>query len=141
VPIQEPFDLARTLATARAALPRGAALLGISDWYDLDDERYDLMTSLAARFDCTALVARDPWFDGLPLRGFVRMRGAEAGHARMWIGARERAAFARAVRERERLVTETLGKLGWRVGILHESDGAAGLLEAFGVPLETGARR
>lgn len=133
VPVEGAFDLKRALTTARAALPRGAALLAIGDWYDLDDSAHDLLASLAARYDCTALVARDPWYDGLPLRGFVRMRGAESGHIRVWIGERERTAFRRAVREREERITGTLSRLGWRAGVLYEADGARGLFEAFGL--------
>ena len=132
-PFEKRFDLERTLITARAVLPRGAALLGISDWFDLKPEHDDLLASLAARCDCTALTARDPWHDGLPLSGFVRIRGAEAGHVRAWIGARERRAFADAVRERERQLSERFEALGWRTGIVEENDGAAGLLGAFGL--------
>lgn len=137
--IDEPFHLERVLRTAHAALPRGAALLGVTDWYELDDSLHDLMASLAVRCDCTALVARDPWYDDLPLRGFVRMRGAEAGHIRVWIGARERRKFAAAVRERELRLRATLARLGWRTGIVTETAGARGLFEAFGV--EHGAAR
>jgi uncharacterized protein (DUF58 family) len=133
VPMEVPFDLERTLITARAVLPRGAALLAVSDWFDLKEHHDDLLAALAARCDCTALVARDPWYDGLPLSGFVRIRGAEAGHARAWIGARERRAFSEAVRAREARFHERLTSAGWRVGILTEGNGAAGLLEAFGL--------
>lgn len=133
VPIEARFDLERTLLTARAVLPRGAALLAVSDWFDVDDRHYDLLASLGERCDCTALIARDPWYDGLPLSGFVRIRGAESGHVRAWIGARERRAFASAVRARETNVRETFASLGWRTGILEEGDGATSLLGAFGL--------
>ena len=131
VPKDGDFDLPRMLRIARAMLPRGAALLAISDWYDLHESIYDELAGIASRCDCTALVARDPWFDGLPLAGFVRMRGAEGGSARLYIGAKERAAFLRAVREREARIVSQLEMLGWRTGILYEDDGSAGLLEAF----------
>lgn len=140
VPLEVPFDLERTLVTARAVLPRGAALLAISDWFDLSEGDNELLASLAARCDCTALIARDPWYDGLPLSGFVRIRGAESGHVRAWIGARERRAFAAAVQAREAQLRETLASLGWRTGILEEHDGGTGLLEAFGLTSEVRAR-
>ena len=73
---------ASSLRTARAALPRGTALLAISDWYDLDRTLDRDLAELGARFDCTALVARDPWYDELPLAGIVRLRGAEGGRLR-----------------------------------------------------------
>jgi uncharacterized protein (DUF58 family) len=137
IPVEVPFELERALVTARAVLPRGAALLVVSDWFDLGEEQNDLLASLAARCDCTALIARDPWFDGLPLRGFVRMRGAESGHVRAWIGARERRAFSDAVRQREDRAVLTLASLGWRVGILEEQSGSAGLMHAFGLSEQT----
>ncbi len=140
VPVDVPFDLERTLVTARAVLPRGAALVAIGDWFDLDDRHSDLLASLAVRCDCTALIARDPWYGGLPLSGFVRIRGAESGHVRTWVGTRERRAFASAVRAREAKLREMLASLGWRTGILEEHDGAAGLLEAFGLKSEARVR-
>ena len=131
VPSDGEFDLKTMLRTARAMLPRGAALLAISDWYDLDETLYDELAAVAVRCDATALIARDPWFDGLPLSGFVRMRGAEGGALRVFIGAKERASFLAAVREREQRIVEQLDMLGWRTGVLHEADGSAGLLAAF----------
>ena len=133
VPIDGEFTLELALRTAHAMLQRGTALLAIGDWYELKDGLHDLLASMAVRFDCTALVARDPWYDGLPLSGFVRIRGAEGGVRRMFIGKRERAAFAAAVREREGRIADTLTQLGWRTGVLYENDGKAGLLEAFSI--------
>ena len=133
VPIEGDFNLTTALRTAHAMLPKGSALLVVSDWFDMTEEMHDLLASLAVRFDATALVARDPWFDGLPLFGFVRMRGAEGGSARLFVGAREREAFAAAVRERDERIRTTLTMLGWRTGTLEESDGSAGLLECFDV--------
>ncbi|HLX26386.1 MAG TPA: DUF58 domain-containing protein [Candidatus Cybelea sp.] len=127
------FDVARVLRTARAALPRGTALLAVGDWYDLDDSLDRELAELGARFDCTALVARDPWHDGLPLSGFVRLRGAEGGHTRAFVGARERAAFLEAVRGRERRLLRRFEVANWRTGILCEADGAASLAAAFGL--------
>lgn len=127
------FVLQRALETARAALPRGTALLVISDWYDLDESFTPLLAKLAARCDCTALIARDPWYDGLPLRGLVRLRGAEGGALRTYIGKRERDAFAKAVRTREADLINRFQEARWRVGVLREDDGAASLAEAFGI--------
>lgn len=130
------FDPASVLRVARAALTRGTALLAVGDWYDLTPEYDALLGELGARFDCTALIARDPWFDRLPLRGMVRVRGAEGGHARAFVGKRERAAYTRAVAEREAAVRERFTRAGWRTGILHERDGAASLTAAFGIGRE-----
>ncbi len=133
IPFDGAFSLDAVLLAATAVLPRGAALLVISDWYELEERHFDLLARLASRCDCTALVARDPWYDGLPLAGFVRMRGAEGGSLRAYIGRGERDAFARAVRTRERDVTASLEALGWRCGPLQERDGARSLLRAFGL--------
>lgn len=127
------FDLRRVLRTARAALPRGAALLAVGDWYELDASLERDLSDLGARYDCTALVARDPWFDGLPLGGIVRMRGAEGGQVRAYVGARERARFRDAVRRRETALLERFSRANWRTGILREEDGAASLAAAFGL--------
>jgi uncharacterized protein (DUF58 family) len=135
-PVDEPeseFDPESVLRTARAALSRGTALLAISDWYELRREHDSLLGELGARFDCTALLTRDPWFDRLPLRGMVRLRGAEGGHVRAFVGDRERKAYARAVREREASLRERFARAGWRTGILHEDDGASSLAAAFGI--------
>src|SRR5580692_8013905 len=127
------FDLQRALRTARGALPRGTALLAISDWYDLDATSDRDLVELGARFDCTALVARDPWYDGLPLAGIVRLRGAEGGAARGYIGARERAAYHAAVRAREASLLRRFEAANWRTALLREEDGGASLAAAFGL--------
>ena len=129
----EAFDLAASLLRARRVLPRGAALLVISDWYDLAGVDARELAMLGARLDCTALVARDPWHDGLPLAGFVRLRGAEGGRRRAFIGETERRNYREAVARRERAVRTQLSGAGWRTGILAEKDGAASLRAAFGV--------
>lgn len=128
------FELESALGTARQALRRGTALLAISDWYDLTAHHNDLLESLAAWCDCTALIARDPWYDGLPLGGIVRFAGAEGGQLRAFIGRRERESFAQAVREREDALADRFSRAGWRTGMLHEVSGAASLRAAFGVP-------
>jgi uncharacterized protein (DUF58 family) len=130
---QETFDAARLLRTARAALPRGTALLAIGDWYELDPALDRDLADLGSRFDCTALVVRDPWYEGLPLGGMVRMRGAEGGMVRAFVGERERAAFAAAVRRREREGGGRFEAANWRTGVLREEDGAGSLYAAFGL--------
>ena len=127
------FDVERTLRTARAALPRGTALLAIGDWWELGDAHDRLLAELGARYDCTALVARDPWHDGLPLSGMVRLRGAEGGSVRAFVGNRERAAYARAVRLREAGVVGRFARANWRTGLLREDGGAISLERCFGM--------
>lgn len=133
VELDEAFSLARAFEAAAAVLARGTALLVVSDFFDLpgDDE---LLVLLGRRFDCTALIARDPWFDGLPLAGFVRVQDAESdAHATLFLGKRERERYACAIREREGALLERLNAANWRTGILDEGDGGGALLRAFGV--------
>jgi uncharacterized protein (DUF58 family) len=127
------FDLARVMRTARAALPRGTALLAIGDWYELDGGFDRDLAELGARFDCTALIARDPWYDELPLGGFVRLRGAEGGTLRAYVGRRERAAFRAGIERREAALRSRFEAANWRSGMLVEADGAASLAAAFGL--------
>jgi hypothetical protein len=108
--------------------------LAIGDWYDLDSALDRDLADLGARFDCTVLVARDPWYDGLPLGGIVRLRGAEGGMLRAYVGPRERTAYAVAVREREAALLARFAAANWRTGILREENGAASLAAAFGLP-------
>ena len=136
----QPFDVARTFRSAIGALPRGTALLAVGDWYDLDDQHERILAELGARFDCTALVTRDPWFDELPLHGMVRLRGAEGGRLRAYVGGRERAAYARAVREREAALLARFARTNWRAGVLDEADGARSLAAAFGLRAGAAAR-
>jgi uncharacterized protein (DUF58 family) len=126
------FDAARLLRIARGALPRGTALLAISDWFDLDRAMDRDLAELGARFDCTALVVRDPWYDDLPLAGMVRLRGAEGGVVRAYVGPRERAAYRSAVRSREEALLDRFARANWRTGLLREEDGAESLAAAFG---------
>ncbi len=129
----ESFDLRRALRGARAALPRGTALLAVGDWYELDTSLDRDLADLGARYDCTALIARDPWHDELPLGGIVRMRGTEGGQLRAYIGARERTRFHSAVRRRETALLRRFERANWRTGILREADGTASLAAAFGL--------
>ncbi len=125
-------SFAQTLRVATATVPRDAALLLVSDFYDFADLT-PALGPLAARCDCTALVVRDPWYAGLPLGGFVRLRDAETGAAkRLYIGARSRASYPEAVARREQTVCAALRALGIRAGVL-AGDAEAALLEAFGV--------
>ncbi len=127
------FDVLRSLETARAALRAGTALLAIGDWFDFGSSGDELLHALARRYDCTMLFARDPWFDGLALSGIVRIRGAEGGALRAYVGARERQCYAQAVRRRENEMLARFATAGWRTGVLHESGGAASLAAAFGL--------
>jgi uncharacterized protein (DUF58 family) len=130
--LDERFDLAQAFDVAAAVLPRGAALLVVSDFWDLrtGDDRLVL---LGLRFDCTALIARDPWFDDLPLRGFVHLRDAETGQAvQLFLGKRERERYVQAARKREALLLERFAQANWRASTFDEQDGRAALLRAFG---------
>jgi uncharacterized protein (DUF58 family) len=129
---QPAFDLGEALQLARAALPRDAALLVISDFFAEPDE--GLLRDVAVRVDATALVAEDPWLGGLPLRGFVRVRDAENGAARtVFLGAAARRRYVDAVRRRQERLLALLRECGWRTGVLEEEDGAGSLLAAFGL--------
>jgi uncharacterized protein (DUF58 family) len=129
----EPFRFARALAIALRAVPRGASLLAIADGFDLPDD--DALARAALRFDATVLLARDPWRDDLPLRGFARLRDAETGRiARVFVGARTRKRYRTASHAREAALHARFRDAGWRVGTLEENDGRASLLRAFGLP-------
>jgi uncharacterized protein (DUF58 family) len=131
-----PFDLLRTLTFAAHVLPRGASLLAVTDGFDLPpNAAKDLLLRVATRCDATILLARDPWHDGIPLRGFRRVRDAESGRSRLlYFGARERECYARAVAARDKQLTAQFVNAGWRVGELDETDGRASLERAFGLP-------
>jgi uncharacterized protein (DUF58 family) len=132
IELQENFLLSRALEVAAAVLARGTALLVVSDFFD--DVPDDLLMLLGRRFDCTALVARDPWYDGLPLGGFVRVGDAESSRTEsLFIGARERANYAAAVLKRESKLVERLARANWRTGTFDERNGATALLRAFAV--------
>lgn len=129
------FDLGRALDVARAALPFGAAILVLSDFFDLPSSVEPLLADMGRRFDCTALCAADPWGGELPLRGFVRLQDAETGETRtVFIGRRERLRYSAAVRERSDALLGKLRAFGWRAEPLGEDDGAQSLHRAFGLP-------
>ncbi len=129
------FDLPAVLQFAARVLARGTSLLLVTDGYDFATQRdADVLARVAARCDATVLLARDPWHDGLPLRGLQRMRDAETGRTRvMYFGARERARFVRAVAARETALLAQFSGAGWRVGSLSAEDGRASLERAFGL--------
>lgn len=128
----QPDTLAASLAVALRALPPGASLLLVSDGFDEPDD--EVLARAGRRFDATVLLARDPWFDGLPLRGIVRVRDAESGRVRgLFIGARERRGYAVASARRATLLHERYAAAGWRRGTLLEDDGRASLFRAFGL--------
>ncbi|MBV8689009.1 MAG: DUF58 domain-containing protein [Candidatus Eremiobacteraeota bacterium] len=131
----QPFVLQRALDMARCALGAGAALLVVSDFYDLKENDVPLLRRLSRRLDCTALVARDPWFDHLPLRGFVTICDAEsAAQRRLFIGEPERRRYRCAVMKREHELRKLFHTAGWRTGALQERDGRGSLYNAFGIP-------
>ena len=126
------FDLDSALRLARAALPRDSALLVVSDFYASFD--HDLLREIGAYVDATALIAHDPWAEGMPLRGFVSLRDAESGMARaVFLGRRSRRRFRDAVARRERELAQVFASCGWRAALLDERDGAASLHAAFGI--------
>ena len=128
------FDLKERLALARAVLPRGAALLIVTDPSAAERCDDETLGDAAGHFDTTLALARDPWQEGLPLYGFHRLVDAESGESLVrWFGRRERATYREASVKREEGLVRRFRRLGWRVGILEERDGAAALAEAFGI--------
>jgi uncharacterized protein (DUF58 family) len=125
--------LEAALTIALRALPRGASLLMVTDGFDLVTD--DLLQRAGRRFDATVLLARDPWFEGLALRGTVRVRDSETGIVRgLIIGERERSRYHLATRRRAELLQVRYRASGWRTGTLDERDGRASLFRAFGLP-------
>ena len=125
-------NFAATLDTVLAAVPREASLLLVSDFHEAQLLQ-PALRRLVGRYDVTALYARDPWHDGLPLSGFVRLRDAETGAVRpVFIGAAERKRFSSAVEARERAAINMLEGMGVRCGVLVD-DPERALLEAYGL--------
>jgi uncharacterized protein (DUF58 family) len=130
---QEAFRFETALLLALRALPRGASLLAVVDGFDLPPA--DELKFAAHRFDATVLLARDPWRDDLPLRGYVRLRDAETGRVhRAYVGRGARARYRTAAHAREDALRATFHDAGWRVGMLEEADGRGSLHRAFGLP-------
>ncbi len=131
-----PFDLRRSLELAVRVLPQGSSFLLITDGLDLTHggDFADVLLRLGRRFDATVLLAPDPWIDGLPLRGFVRLRDAETARTkRVFIGPRSRERYRRASAARDAAIREQFSRARWRIGTLDEADGAASLERAFGL--------
>ncbi len=131
-----PFDLRRSLELAVRALPQGSSLLLVTDGLALgtDDAFADVLARAGRRFDATVLLARDPWIDGLPLRGFVRVRDVTSGRSRrLFVGARGRERYRRASVARDAALDGRFRAARWRVGTLDEADGAASLERTFGL--------
>jgi uncharacterized protein (DUF58 family) len=127
-----PFRFAAALDIAVRAVPRGASLLAVADGFDLPDD--EALARAGLRFDATVLLARDPWRDDLPLRGFVTLRDSETGRVRRaFVGARTRARYRAAAHAREDALHARFRRAGWRTGTLDEADGRASLLRAFGL--------
>jgi hypothetical protein len=126
------FNLNDTLLHALQALPLRAALLVVSDFHDLAAEECRVLHLLAQRLDCTALMARDPWHAGLPMRGFVSVRDIESGTQRiLHIGERERARYREAIVERQASIARLLQAARWRTASFDEYDGRTPVLRAF----------
>jgi uncharacterized protein (DUF58 family) len=131
-----PFDLRRSLELAVRALPQGSSFLLITDGLDLSGraEFDEVLLRIGRRFDATVLLARDPWLDGLPLRGFVRIRDAESARTkRVFIGPRSRERYRRASAERDAAIESRFRSARWRIGTLDEGDGTASLERTFGL--------
>lgn len=114
-------------------LPRDAALLAISDWFDeLNAPR---LRVLGAAIDCTAIVAVDPWIDGLPLRGFWRFADLETGMARTcFLGRQQLARYAAASADRHARIVRTFRDAGWRIAPMDEGGDFGAVGRAFATP-------
>jgi len=127
------FSLAAGLRFAVRVLPRHSSLLVITDAFGFDPGT-TRVEEAGTRFDATLLLARDPWHDGLPLRGWRRVRDSETGATRIVrFGRTARERYARAVAEREAALEARFTRAGWRFGVLDERDGVASLERAFGL--------
>jgi len=127
------LPLERELDVALALLPRSARLLIASDFFELAGLR-ERLRACAARFEATALIIGDPWREGLPLGGFVRLRDAETGDsARYYVDRGARRRYAAAVAARESALLGELAALGLRAAVLpHADDPEAVLARTFG---------
>ena len=131
---EEDFDPNALLDIATATLPRGAALLLVTDAAGAERSEDARLAEIALRYDATLALARDPWQSDLPLHGFARLVDVESGEPYLrWFGKRERDTYRRASVAREEEVVRRFARFGWRTGILEESDGTAALAEAFGI--------
>ncbi len=125
-------DIRKDLRVAATVAPRGAALLLVSDFFWLRPTDAALLASVSARCDTTALVARDPWRDDFPLRGFVHLRDAESGRsARVFVDKRIAKRLVVESQARDRAIDAMLERAGFRIGTLDETNGVRSLLAAF----------
>ena len=126
------FSLESTLEVALQQLPGATALLVISDVYALGAVTGALLQTAARRLDCTVLIARDPWFEEFPLRGFVRIVDVESSAGReFYVGPRESVRYRNSAIECEAQVARVLQAAGWRVAVLEERDALAAVMRAF----------
>jgi uncharacterized protein (DUF58 family) len=136
VTAQRRFDLRRALEVAARVLQQGSSFLLITDALDLreDDGFAEVLLRIGRRFDATVLLARDPWIDGLPVRGFVRLRDAETARtASVFVSARASERYQRASTARDAAIRRRFERSRWRVGTLDEADGGASLERTFGL--------
>lgn len=127
------FNLTRALQHMLRAMPSESALLAAGDFFDLPDVPLALLRAAAQRFDCTAVIARDPWRDDFPVRGFAVFVDLESrATRRFYVGSRERARFMHRARARECETLALFRRAGWRAATFDESDGARAVVRAFG---------
>ncbi len=133
--VREPLgaSFTDTLQLAYVALPRGAKLLMVSDFYE--GAVVEAVQACAAKFDVTALVVRDPWHADLPLGGFVRFRDAETGRlARVYVDRGARARYRSAVERRESRLLQALRDAGARSALLDAKRSPEAVLgDVFGI--------
>lgn len=122
---------AATLAYLDATLPRGSALLLVGECYTLEALLEDVhLARLAHRRHAMARVARDPWSEGLPLRGAVALRDATGEEWRtLWIDRAAAERHAAACARRETRILATLERAGWHARLFDESTPPADLLD------------
>ncbi|TAM88477.1 DUF58 domain-containing protein [bacterium] len=122
---------AAALAYLDRTLPAGAALLLVGEIYTLEELLGDRhLARLPQRRWCAAMVAADPWREGIPLRGAVRLRDAADGSVRtLWIDEAAARRHAQACAQREAALLERLTGLGWRARLFDETTRAADLLD------------
>ncbi|TAM74500.1 DUF58 domain-containing protein [bacterium] len=122
---------AGTLAYLDSTLPAGAVLLLVGECYGLEallDDRH--LARLPQRRWCVAMVAADPWREGIPLRGAVRLRDAAGGSVRtLRIDEAAARRHVQACAQRAAALLERLTRLGWRARLFDESTCAADLLD------------
>ncbi|HVA36438.1 MAG TPA: DUF58 domain-containing protein [Candidatus Dormibacteraeota bacterium] len=119
-----------TLAYLDATLAPGTALLLVGECYAMEPLLEDAhLARLPLRRHAVARIARDPWSDGLPLRGAALLRDAAGGQPRtLWFDRGAAARHAAACAAREARIVERMRSLGWRVRLFDETATAADLV-------------